>query len=60
MVSSTPILTKKLQVEHGGMLYGNDRQLTLFPMMYKSLGVDMVFIWLNDELLHMVVRHKIA
>ena len=58
MVPTTPIFTKKLWVEHRGMLYGNDRQLTLFPMMFKSLGVDMVFVWLGYKLLHRVVRHK--
>ena len=44
MVPSMHIFTKKLQVEHRGMLYGNDRLLLSYSMMSILLVVAVVFV----------------
>ena len=37
------------------MLYGNDRQFLLYSVIYICWGVAVVFLCLNNEILHMVV-----
>jgi hypothetical protein len=55
MVASTLILGLKMRVDHRSILYGNDRLILSYLMMCILWGVVVVFIMLNEEILHRVV-----